>query len=744
MNNIISQFAHIFIHYYSNKAFSTCKLFISEPTKSQEAKMGRLFGIFEINTPSRENSQILTQLISDLEEIYYSQADDDNADIENTLEKTLAEINLKFNQLIKEKKFYLVGNLNEYTIKEKMSFAIGVLKEEKLYLSYLNNIALFLIHKIKQDYKLVDVKKIASEEKDAQTQEKTAKLFSNLITGEIKPQDYLFLCNSSFLDFVSLERIQKIITSLPLHKAAEYFKNSLLQFEGHNFAAIMIKNFLIEDAEKNQSPSSLVSITELNITETSTERLLEPSFLSNLKVLPAYLKNFFRKKEKQDLQDGNDMPKIQVEAIKTSGIINAFKNLINYLIVKLKRLFKNIFAKTPYLNEKINNLKIFLRLKIAYLGTKLKKIPNLSKILLIIAVLLIILFIYSTSYFKNQQIKNEHAQEFDKLAAQIEDKKNQAASDLIYGNEEKARSEIAEAQQLLTNLVIESQKQKDKQNELNKGVEEVVAKLRHITTITEPILIADLSAQQPENINVSNLIYQNNQVFAFDSINNISYQINLDTREIKKNTSNLPDLGQIVKAKKIDDKILIYQAKNNFVQFENNRYIPIDVSLPASAQIVDFVSYNSRLYTLAANLNQIYRQPQTEAGYGSGLNWLKDSFDLKNIVSMGIDTNIWLLDKAGPVLKFNKGRKQNFSPKNLEPALESPSQLFTNDETNYLYILEPKNKRIIVLDKEGNLIIQYYNETFDNLKAFEVVEKEKKMFVINDNKIYFFNLTHIK
>jgi len=742
MNNIISQFAHIFIHYYSNKAFSTCKLFISEPTKNQEAQMGRLFGIFEINTPSRENSQILTQLISDLEEIYYSQINDEQADIENILEKTLAEINLKFTQLIKEKKFYLVGNLNEYTIKEKINFAIGVLKDEKLYLSYLNNVALFLIHKTKQDYKLIDIKKIAQEVKDNQVQEKNAKLFSNLINGEIKAQDYLFLCNSSFLEFITLERIQKIITSLPLHKAAEYFKNSLLQFEGHNFAAIMIKNFSIEDAEATPSPSSLVSITELNITETSTERLLEPSFWSNLKALPLYLKHFFTKKEKPSLP-ALEKTTSPVQT-KSPTILKPIISLGKYLNTKFKKAGQGLLAKTPYLNDKINNLKVFLRLKIAYFGTNLKKIPNLSKILLIIAILLVILFVYSTSYFKNQQIKNEHDQEFQKIATQIEEKKNQADSDLIYGNEDKARSEIAEAQQLLANLMVESQKQKDRQTELNKGIEEIVAKLRHITTVSEPILIADLSAQQAENINVLNLLYQNNQLLAFDSINNLGYQINLDTREIKKITCNLSDLGQIVKAKKIDDKILIYQAKNSFIQFTGTGFLSFPVSLPVSAKIADFASYNGRLYTLDLNTNQIYRQPKAETGYGDGVNWLRDSMDLKNIVSLGIDTNIWLLDSTGQILKFNKGRKQNFSPKDLEPALEAPAQLITNDETNYLYILESKNKRIVVLDKEGNLITQYFNPSFDNLKAFELVEKEKKMFVINDNKIYFFNLTHIK
>ncbi|MFA5188086.1 MAG: hypothetical protein WC460_01845 [Patescibacteria group bacterium] len=740
MDTIISQFAHIFIHYYSNKASSTCKLFISEPNKNQEAQMGRIFGILEINTPSRENSLILTQIISDLEEIYYSQIDN-NLGIEKALENTLEQINQRFSQLLKEKKFYLVGNLNEITIREKINLVVGVLYESNLFISYLNNIGLYLIHKTKQDYKLIDIKKISSEEKDAQTQDKSAKLFSNLIAGEVRPGDYLFLCNINLLDYISLERIQKTITSLPIHKAAEYFKNSLLQFEGQNFAAIMIKNSLLE-TEPKTSPSSLISITELNSTESSTERLLEPSFWSGFKIIPNFFNNLLGKTEaKKNIS--SDPASLPQTSKKLTGQPK-FSKFLYVIALPFKKLFKWLGNKMPSLKDRLNNLKVWLRLKIAYLGNNLKKIPNLSKILLFVATFLVILFVYSTSYFKQQQVRDEHSQEFDKIAAQIDEQRNLAESDLIYGNEDKARTEIAEAQKLLTSLIIESQKQKDQQAELNKNIEVVVAKIRKITTIEDPVLIADLGAQQESNINVSSLIYQNNQLFAFESLNNFAYQINLDTREIKKSDSNLSDIGQIVKAKNIDNKILLYHDKNGFVQFQDGKYTPFAVSLSATSKLIDFADYSGKLYIVDSNSNQIYRLPKTDTGYGPGTAWLKSSSDLKNIVSLGIDSNIWLLDKTGPILKFNKGSLQNFTPKNLEPSLEAPSQILTNDETNYLYILEPKNKRIVVLDKAGNLITQYYSQSFENLKGIEISEQEKKMFVINDNKIYFFNLTHIK
>ena len=700
--------------------------------------MGRLFGIFEINTPSRENAQIITQIISFLEESYYDQLENENLNVGQAFEKALNETNQKFTQLLKERQSYLVGNLNELTIKEKINLAVGILKENKLYISYLNNIGIFLIHRLKQNYKLIDIAQINPEEKNTEA-ENNSKIFMNLIEGEVNPPDYLFLANSNFLEYVTPERIVKTVTSLPIHKAAEYFKNSLLQFEGHNFAAIIIRNTKVELNETKAHPS-LTSITELNYTETSTEKLLSPSFWSNL---VNFIKSILHIQGKDQALETQD---IRTEPIRSSQnkskISSGFKNIFFAIYLKIKKTFKILLEKMPLLSENLQKLKNYLRLKLAYLGSYLKKIPNLSKILLTVAILLIILFIYSTSYFHHQQVQNEQNKEFENIISQIEDQKNQAESSLIAGDEAKAKAAIIEAQKLLASLNIESQKQRQEFQNLNKGLDVVIAKIRHITTIEEPVLISEIT---DTNIDLRNLVYLNNNLYTFDSNNNYSYKINIDNRQVNKFDSNLTDIGKITKAHLVGAKILIYHNRNGFVEFKNNTLSPFAINLQAEGNLIDFATYTDKIYTLDEKTNQIYRHAQDETGYAAGLAWLKDkTLDLKNMVAMGIDTNIWLLSKDGQIYKLNKGRKVNFTIKNLEPQLESPTELFTDDGTNYLYIVEPKNKRIVVLDKEGNLVTQYFSQSFDNLKALAINEKEKKLFVVNNNKILFTNLTHLK
>lgn len=745
MAHISNLFAHIFIHYYSNKTSSACKLFISEPTQNQERLLGRLFGILEINTPSRENNQLINHLIANLEDIYYSYAENENLDPAECFENTLKEVNQKFIQLIRNKEISLVGNLNENTIREKINLAIGVMKDSQIHISYLNNINLFLIHKTKQDYKLIDIKKIAQgENADAQTKDNTS-LFGNLISGEANPPDYLILANANFLEYISLERIQKIITSLPLHKATEYFKNSLLQFEGQNFAAILIKNSF-DEAEPNKEPASLTSITELNSTESATEKLLAPSFWNIIKAVPEEIIkyfNLFRTTSDPDKQSIESEKSVSAESnLENSNLSTKKKNstpLKNYFF-RLKKPIKQFFIR----NNFINNLKNKLNFKFSIWRNKLRTVPNFSKILLGIAGILLVLFTFSIIYFKQQQGQTINQKDYQNLISQIEDKKNQAESDLIYGNEDKAKTSIAQAQALLATLPVESKKEKDTYEALNGEILKIVAKLRHITVIENPNLIADLANSQENNVNIQNIIYQNNSITAFNSANNSNYQVDLSTNSVSQNVSNLSDMGAILKARIIENNIAIYTAGNNFVTFKDGKYTPISVSLPANAILADFADYNGRLYVTDTISNQIYRLAKNDTGYDQGLTWLKSAQDLKDIIAMSIDTSIWLLDKKGLVLKFTKGNKQAFEIKNLDPILESPTRLFTNDQTNFIYILEPKQKRIVVLDKTGNMAAQYYSDTFNNLQDFSLDETNKKIYIANDNKIYSFNLSHLQ
>ncbi len=67
--------------------------------------------------------------------------------------------------------------------------------------------------------------------------------------------------------------------------------------------------------------------------------------------------------------------------------------------------------------------------------------------------------------------------------------------------------------------------------------------------------------------------------------------------------------------------------------------------------------------------------------------------------------------------------------------MENPNKIFTNLQIDELYILEPVKNRLIIIDKKGGIIKQYQSDKFNDLKDLVVLEKEKKIYLLNGTEI---------
>ena len=105
---------------------------------------------------------------------------------------------------------------------------------------------------------------------------------------------------------------------------------------------------------------------------------------------------------------------------------------------------------------------------------------------------------------------------------------------------------------------------------------------------------------------------------------------------------------------------------------------------------------------------------------------------------MAIDENVYLINNS-EIIKLFKGEKQEF---NLEKTSASfiPNSIFTDSETEDLYVLDKENGRIIKFGKDGNLIGQYFHEDIKNAIDFTIDEKNNKAYLINSEELTSFNL----
>jgi len=161
--------------------------------------------------------------------------------------------------------------------------------------------------------------------------------------------------------------------------------------------------------------------------------------------------------------------------------------------------------------------------------------------------------------------------------------------------------------------------------------------------------------------------------------------------------------------------------------------------------------FYGNLYVLDAQLNQIlkYLPTTAEGGYGNPpVHYIDEDVevDLTGVVDMGIDGNIYVLFANGKISKFLNGAPVPFEVTGLQVPLSNPSAMFTNadQDTQYLYVADRGNKRVVQLTKDGRFQRQFKVDTdtnaFDDLRSLWVDELEQKMYILGGNSVFITSL----
>ncbi len=155
-----------------------------------------------------------------------------------------------------------------------------------------------------------------------------------------------------------------------------------------------------------------------------------------------------------------------------------------------------------------------------------------------------------------------------------------------------------------------------------------------------------------------------------------------------------------------------------------------------------FFDFLYRLYLLDTKQGQILRFNRNEQSFSAPYAWSQNNSDLKEAIDMSIDGNIYVLLKNGEVVKFLRGEVVDFKLELIDPPLSNPTKILSPIESDYLYILEPENSRIILYDKKGEFQIQYQADNLNNIKDFQVDEKNKTIYFLDNSSVYKAEMIH--
>jgi len=751
MSNFITAIDKLLI-YDPSRSKSMAHVYVSHQSPAEEKTLGKLLIITEINSKELINQDLINEIQEVIKTNYYGTED---LNTETAFEKALEKTNQKITDLL---------GLYESNWLDKFNICVAVLKDDILHFSHVGQISAILIH-----HEMIT--DIIATTPGLEIKVNPLKVFSNIVSGTLSPGDIILFCTPSLLDYMSLEKLKRMILAYTPHQAVMQLENLLAENGGFTaFAMIVAK--LSSALDYAETPSLIhtvpmaasvsapqSSMDELIKKEEATGKYLSPSLLSyflqfiktswqklimfvRLKILRQSPRRLRLSQEFRDygpsIKERQALRRKSATATFFSVLLSIGRKSIYFIIVGLRR-FMQLFQKKREMALAEKTSRFSFGSTISNLIIRFKRLPRFSQIILVIIIIIAFAFTQSIVGMGKKKEATQRQTEYDQTVSSISQKTTEAESALSYGNEERAKQLLAEARNLLNGLPKKEDEQKQKSDELQIAINVQLYKTKHIIQIEKPNQVADFSTLDPL-IKIYGLALISNNIYAFNPADNSVNQLNLDKKEVTALGNNeLENNFQYILTESTS-KLLFLDTANKLEEYDVNakKLKPLQFALTAEeVNIADMAFYQSKIYLIDILNNQIYRAQKTDAGYSNPTNWVKDTgVDLRDSRSLAVDGSIYVLKSNGEVYRLSKGYKDDWQIETIDPVLNTPSQIWTDTSVNNIYILDSQGKRLVVFNKNGKFLNQYTSDRFNNLIDFVVKEKEKRAYLLNSTKIY--------
>ncbi len=388
---------------------------------------------------------------------------------------------------------------------------------------------------------------------------------------------------------------------------------------------------------------------------------------------------------------------------------------------------KNIFSKLSKLPQK----RIYVKKDTSELDT----IQN-RKLAVSIGLILLILLVISIGFgIRQKKIKDEKSR-YQPLLQQAKHE-YQEATELYSLDPNRARQLLVESKKKVDQLIGEGVADPEL-NDLSDNISQSQGKILGEYT-EEPDLFVDLTLLS-DDFQATGMASSEDKLFVFDQEGKKIIRISIDTKksEVVAGPSEI-DTGESIAA--YSDRIFLLSGDSIYEIEERKEEV---VAGDWAGEVLPY-AYAGNLYVLDKASSIIWRYPGVEGGFAAGKNWFSAGVepDLSRIVSWTIDGTVWLLDDSGKIFKYSLGNQVSFAVSGVAQGFINPKAIYTNEDLNFLYVLDPDSERVVVLTKDGEYKAQYKSEKIKEANKLSVSESEGKMVLLTGDKLYSIELKHL-
>ncbi len=358
------------------------------------------------------------------------------------------------------------------------------------------------------------------------------------------------------------------------------------------------------------------------------------------------------------------------------------------------------------------------------------------KVAVSIGAILVILLVVSIGFGIRQKKISETRSRYEGRLTEAQHEFEEAIR-LFSLNPERARELFIHSRNLSEELLREGVSDHDL-DELKKNLEQNRDYILGEYKI-EPELFIDISLLS-EGFIGDDLAASVDQLFVLDKNGKRIVQVSVDTKrtEVVAGPEQIDEVDDIAA---YAERVFILNSSGVFEVGEEKKRV---VDTDWEGEVLCY-TYAGNLYILEKGSSEIWRYPGTGETFSSRQRWLAPGVepDLGNIFSWTIDGSIWFLSETGGIFKYTRGNQDSLTIAGVAPNLSSPSAIYTNEELEFVYILEKENQRVVVIDKEGKYKAQYLDEVIGEAKNLAVSEEEGKIIFLTETKLYSIEAKHL-
>lgn len=185
-----------------------------------------------------------------------------------------------------------------------------------------------------------------------------------------------------------------------------------------------------------------------------------------------------------------------------------------------------------------------------------------------------------------------------------------------------------------------------------------------------------------------------------------------------------------------DDSVMLFSSPDTLYVFKDYQMEKeIELNLLSDDQnFEDFFVYQDNLYFLDKINGEVVEYFYKDQTYKDPVVWVKkDPAGLAR--SFSVDSSLWILNNNNDIEKYYQKELESINSLDIYPAIQEISKIYTTSNLNHIFLLDSFSNRIIILDKDLNLVSQLHNDNWNNIIDFTVSDDGKYLYLLNGSEI---------